>query len=288
MTTLTFRSLLLIIVLASAAPARGADGFATGPLGPYLLLGGEGIWQGALSGDAYTLANDSDANAATSLFVDPRGGATPYWDISVEVQIGDVPGGMAGLLYGRQEEEPPFYLALVVDTKGTASILQRNPGGLDRLAVFDKAQLIAGGFNTLRIVEGPGAFEVFVNGTRVGMARTDVAGTGAVGIFAGGKGRFTFRNFALAPVPGDGTPMAAAAATAQESGAAEPAAAAPDGAATQPVEATAAAEAQADAPTSLDDVGYSADSAPLTNGPRPQVPLVTLPLPPMRPVEFGG
>lgn len=287
------RRLLFVCILAVAPAPALAEAFSAGPLGPYLLLGSEGIWQGALHGESYALTNASDANSTNSLFVDPRGGGgKTRWDISVEVRLEeDRPGGMAGLLYGRQQEDPPFYLALVIDTRGQASILQRNRGGLERLAVFDKAQVIKGAFNTLRIVEGVGQFEVFINGTRVGTARTDVSGTGAVGIFAGGMGRFLFRNFALTPVPGAAPPAATAepaekaATTAAEAVLASVKTA---GAAAATAPAASSAGGAQDAIPSLDDIGYSSDSPLLAKKIARRMPLVTLPLPPRRPAEFGG
>jgi hypothetical protein len=39
---------------------------------------------------------------------------------------------------------------------------------------------------------------------------------------------------------------------------------------------------------SLDEISYSMDNAPLLRAPGSPPPLVTLPLPPRRPAEFGG
>lgn len=191
--------LLLACAAAASLPTRAAESPAMGPLSDSLLLGREEAWEGTAAGDAYRLANRDDANAVKHLAVDPRANG---WrgSIAVEVRLEDSEHAVGGLLYGLQPE-PLSYLALVVESEGALGLYMRSPSGLEKIAAFDEAGLSPVGFNELRIEEGEGEFHIVVNGARVGSVGTELAGTGAVGILAGGRGTFLFRNFALTPAP---------------------------------------------------------------------------------------
>jgi hypothetical protein len=192
--------LLLAAALAASAPTRAAESPGMGRLAGALLLGRDGPWEGAMEDAAYRLANPDDAGAVKHLVVDPRAAG---WrgSIAVEVRIEGGEGSVAGLLYAFQPE-PLSYLALAVDGGGVA-LYARSPSGLEKIAPLDDAKLDADGFNELRIEEGDGEFHIVINGARVGSAGTEAAGTGAVGIIAGGRGTFLFRNFTLTPAPSE-------------------------------------------------------------------------------------
>jgi hypothetical protein len=191
--------MLLAAALAASAPTRAAESPAMGALADTLLLGTDDAWQGAAEGEIYRLVNAGEATAVKHLAIDPR---SEGWrgSIAVELKLEDAQQAIGGLIYALQSE-PLSYLAIVVESEGGVALYSRSPNGLEMIAPFDEAKLDPGGFNELRIEEGDGEFHVLVNGARVGSAGTDLAGTGSVGILAGGRGTFLFRNFALTPAP---------------------------------------------------------------------------------------
>jgi hypothetical protein len=191
------RGAALLVLVCLAGPSLAAEGIGASQLGPYLLLGRDGAWSGALEGDTYRLKNPAEPNAIRYLYVDPHAEQPGSWDVSVQIKLEPDGHALAGLIYALQQE-PLSYLALLVEDGTSAGLYARSPKGLQPVVAF-KAELSADRFATLRILEGDGQFEAFIDGTRVGTVKTDLAGTGAVGIIAGGQGEFLVRDFTLAP-----------------------------------------------------------------------------------------
>lgn len=201
------RFALLMIACLAARPAGAAES-TMGPLTRFLTQGVDGAWTGSLSPDAYRLENKGSGDEVRYFQVNPRSGGTAFWTYSVEIMFDSSAGGgvvsetpsLAGLVFALKQN-PRFYLAFLMDDSGKLSIYRRNQSGWRRLTGFGAPALDIKAYNELRIVETTDKFEAFANGKLVGSVGAKVAGSGGMGIIAGGPGVFQFRKFHLAPTP---------------------------------------------------------------------------------------
>ncbi len=194
-------ALLLLAGWAASSPAAAGT---MGPLERFLLLGAEGVWEGTLSEEGYRLEN-KDAQAAGETryaFLDPHRDDNRFWTIAVEVKLQPASAEGAysfGGIVCAVESQPRSYLVFAIDSEGRLGMYRRNQEGLRPVKIYAANPSDPRAFNELRVVEQEGRYRIFVNGEAVRTIETDLAGTGGVGIIAGGTGGFLYRDFALAP-----------------------------------------------------------------------------------------
>ncbi len=167
-----------------------------GSLASILILEDDGTWCGRVHDGAYHLLNPESEDAIRYYFID----ALPddIGNRAVEVQAGAVEGaGMAGLLYGFQEDPKRYYM-LVVDGEGTIRLFHRAPDGMSQkfsATLGEEQKPKAGEPVKMRMVEDGKSVEIFVNGKSLGSFEGDGTGKGAVGIVAIGIVDAMFKNF---------------------------------------------------------------------------------------------
>jgi hypothetical protein len=181
----------LALGLLAAAPA-GAAGL--GPLEPYLLLGSDPPWTGAMEGGTYRLTNAAPNTDIIYFVAALPGGAAQ--EVSVSIGIAAQPGAGysgAGILFNF-DAASRTYLAVVATATDELAIYQRNEQGVSELARLPLGVAAAGGVLRLALrATGRGvAFEV--NGTNQGSI-DGIGLTGQAGILAIDGGSYSFADY---------------------------------------------------------------------------------------------
>lgn len=166
-----------------------------GPIAEVLSLEDDGTWRGVVVDEAYHLVNPEAADAIRYYYIDAD---ESYGSRTVQAQAGAVDGeGMAGLLYGF-EEDPKQYYMLVVDGEGTIRLLFRGQDGVSEkfsATLGDDQEAGAGEPVKLAMVEDGANVEIFVNDKSLGSFSSDATGKGGVGIVAIGIVDAMFKDF---------------------------------------------------------------------------------------------
>lgn len=173
-----------------------------------VLIGAQanGPWTGAVDGDAYVLANDSQPEAVHYAYAE--GAWLPErLNLSVQVRIegtsprndGFIAG--AGLIYAVQPE-PLSYYALILSRDGTLHLLRRDEDGLREIDAITVEPFAPNEVHHLRLIEYADGFAAYVDHAAGLDLYTSHVGTGTVGIAAFGTGRFAFRTFEVDEVRG--------------------------------------------------------------------------------------
>jgi len=201
--TVFLRLAVILIALAGAARGMAAES-PIGPLERFVLQGSEEGWEGTLSADVYRLENRNSQTEGDTryFFVEPRRDESRYWTTAVKVKVQPASGGespsFAGIICAVQSQ-PRSYLAFTIDSAGRLVVLRRDAKGLRPVWINTENPRDPGAFNELRIVEGDGQYQVFIDGQRIRTLHVNISVEGGVGIIANGRGGFLFRDFAITP-----------------------------------------------------------------------------------------
>ncbi|HMR29700.1 MAG TPA: hypothetical protein PKA13_02830 [Geminicoccaceae bacterium] len=190
----------------ASEPARGAELLETFDgkppaqiLGGLLTIGRDGAWEGKVDGGAYTLRNDTDAEAVkyfniNDLEGDPVGLAGA--SVGVDLQLAGA-GGLsgAGIVY-RFDPANRTYLLFTLLGSNEYAVFARGTRGF-RPVARGSVPGLRPGVNRLAVRSSGDRIEFLVNdGVATGMSVRGASG-GSVGLAAIGKGTFTFDNFSI-------------------------------------------------------------------------------------------
>lgn len=180
------------LALALLAAPAGAAGL--GPLDPYLLLGSEPPWIGAMDGPGYRLSNSSNAGDIIYFAADLPGGTAAEVSVRVSVQgQGGADHSGAGLIFN-VDPEAGTYFALAVTAQGDLALYGRNAQGVEEVARLPLTGTTAGGGLRLTVRATAEGVEIEANGANQG-SLDGLELSGQAGIFAIDGGSYRFSDY---------------------------------------------------------------------------------------------
>lgn len=190
------RSILVGAAAVALLLAMPAGAASLGPLEPYLLLGSDPPWTGALDGNTYRLTNTANDTDIVYFVAALPGGSAQEIAVTVGVQPQAGAGySGAGLIFSF-DPKARTYMALVATATNELAIYQRNAKGVSELARLPLAGTTSAG--TLRLVlratDKGVAFEA--NGTHQGSI-DGIGLSGQAGIVAIDGGRYSFADYTV-------------------------------------------------------------------------------------------
>jgi hypothetical protein len=190
------RRCLLGGALALALLPAPAGAASLGPLDPYLLLGSEPPWIGAMDGAGYRLSNSSNEGDIIYFVAALPGGRAEEVAVRVSVQ-GQADAGYsgAGLIFNL-DPTAGTYFALALTARGDLAIYGRDTQGVEEVARLPLTGTTAGGSLLLSLRATAKGVEISANGARQGSI-DGVELSGQAGIFAIDGGSYRFSDYTV-------------------------------------------------------------------------------------------